>query len=120
MILFSVQSGNARRTRAASLSLLATRYDSTSIPLRKSGLLFRATVIRCLLRFLAAFSSPTAFLMTFCAQAFILWEVKGTSNGKESEVWGISVLLIGDNKINEAAAIYQPFPGMKEALVKAA
>ena len=40
------------------------------------------------------------------------------SKGKESNVWGISVLLIGDNKITEAAAIYQPFPGMKEALVK--
>lgn len=53
-------------------------------------------------------------------KAFILWEVRGVSKGKESNVWGISVLLIGDDKITEAAAIYQPFPGMKEALVKAA
>lgn len=41
------------------------------------------------------------------------------SKGTEASVWGISVLLFDEQKIKEAAAIYQPFPGMREALVKA-
>jgi hypothetical protein len=42
------------------------------------------------------------------------------TKGQETTVWGISVLLFNEDKIKEAASIYQPFPGMREALVKAA
>jgi hypothetical protein len=64
-------------------------------------------------------SNKSRIAVTAGNKAFILWETNGVSKGKDSSVWGISVLLFDDQKIKEAAAIYQPFPGMKEALVKA-
>lgn len=65
-------------------------------------------------------SNNSRIAVTAGNKAFILWETTGVSKGKETSVWGISVLLFDDQKIKEAAAIYQPFPGMREALVKAA
>jgi len=47
-------------------------------------------------------------------------ETTGVTKGQETTVWGISVLLFNEDKIKEAASIFQPFPGMREALVKAA
>ena len=46
-------------------------------------------------------------------------ETTGINKGEWTTVWGITVLLFNEDKISEAAAIYQPFPGMREALIKA-
>ena len=47
-------------------------------------------------------------------------ETTGQFTGEWCTVWGITMLTFNKDKISEAASIYQPFPGMREELVKAA
>ncbi len=47
-------------------------------------------------------------------------ETTGITKGEWTTVWGISLLVFNEDKIAESAAIYEPFPGMREALVNGA
>jgi ketosteroid isomerase-like protein len=52
-------------------------------------------------------------------KAFVFWKTTGEYKGTSTTVWGITFLLFNEaGKISESAAIYQPFPGMREALLK--
>lgn len=51
-------------------------------------------------------------------KAFVWWETTGITKGEWTTVWGITVLIFNKEKISEVASIYQPFPGMREALVQ--
>ena len=54
-------------------------------------------------------------------KAFVWWETTGVYKDTHCTVWGITYLAFNkDCKIVEVASSYQPFPGMRESLVKAA